>query len=91
MSIHKRQLVAERVENTLWNWHDLKAQDLLETMGWTPPHLNGKVRRATEHMQRSRVPSTPSIIVNGRYLVRGNTYADMLRITNYLIEKEHEG
>jgi protein dithiol oxidoreductase (disulfide-forming) len=50
-----------------------------------------KVRRATEHMQRCKVASTPSIVVNGRYLVRGRTYADMLRITSYLIEKEHAG
>ena len=47
-----------------------------------------KVRRATEYMQRTRIPSTPSIVVNGRYLVRGDTYADMLRIASYLIEKE---
>jgi thiol:disulfide interchange protein DsbA len=39
-------------------------------------------------MQRTRIPSTPSIVVNGRYLVRGDTYADMLRIASYLIEKE---
>ena len=50
-----------------------------------------KLRRATAHMQRSKVPSTPSIVVNGRYLVRGVTYADMLRIANFLIEKEHAG
>ena len=47
-----------------------------------------KVKRATEYMTRIRVPSTPSIVVNGRYLVRGQTYADMLRIADYLIEKE---
>ena len=48
-----------------------------------------KVRRATERMQRSRVPSTPSLVVNGRYLVRGESSQDMLRIASYLIEKEH--
>jgi thiol:disulfide interchange protein DsbA len=47
-----------------------------------------KISRGTEHMQRSRVPSTPSIVINGRYLVRGATYGDMLRIASYLIEKE---
>jgi thiol:disulfide interchange protein DsbA len=47
-----------------------------------------KVKRATEYMQRSRIPSTPSILINGRYLVRGQTYADMLRIADFLIEKE---
>jgi thiol:disulfide interchange protein DsbA len=48
-----------------------------------------KVRRATEYMTRAKVPSTPTIIVNGKYLVRGNTYGDMLRIASFLIEKEH--
>ncbi len=48
-----------------------------------------KVRRATEHMQKCRIAETPSIVVNGRYLVRGATRDDMLRITSYLIEKEH--
>ncbi len=48
-----------------------------------------KVRRATEHLQRSKVTGTPSIVVNGRYLVRGNTRQEMLAITSYLIEKEH--
>jgi thiol:disulfide interchange protein DsbA len=47
-----------------------------------------KVRRAAEHMQRSRIPSTPSLVVNGRYLVRGNSYQDMLRIADFLIQKE---
>ena len=50
--------------------------------------VNVKVNRATEQMQKSKVPSTPSIVVNGRYLVRGNTWDDTLRIASYLIEKE---
>jgi thiol:disulfide interchange protein DsbA len=48
-----------------------------------------KVRRATERMRRSQVPSTPTLVVNGRYLVRGDSYQDMLRIASSLIEKEH--
>lgn len=50
-----------------------------------------KVRRATEHMQKSKVPGTPGIVINGKYLVRGASYGDMLRIATYLIEKEHAG
>lgn len=53
--------------------------------------VKSKVRRATEHMQRSQVRSTPSILINGRYLVQGNSFADKLRIASYLIEKEHSG
>jgi thiol:disulfide interchange protein DsbA len=48
-----------------------------------------KLKRATEHMTKSKVPSTPSLVINGRYLVKGDTYADMLRIADTLIEKEH--
>jgi protein dithiol oxidoreductase (disulfide-forming) len=50
--------------------------------------VNVKVNRATEQMQKSKVPSTPSLVINGRYLVRGNTWDDSLRIASYLIEKE---
>jgi protein dithiol oxidoreductase (disulfide-forming) len=41
-----------------------------------------KIGRATQHMQKSKVASTPSLVVNGR------SHADMLRIATYLIEKE---
>ena len=51
--------------------------------------VNLKVRRATEHMQRSKIPETPSIVVNGRYLVRGESIDDMFRIASALIEQEH--
>ncbi len=47
-----------------------------------------KVRRAADHMLRIRIPSTPSVVINGRYLVQGRTHGDTLRIADYLIEKE---
>jgi len=50
--------------------------------------VNVKVNRATEQMTKSKVPSTPALVINGRYLVRGNTWDDSLRIASYLIEKE---
>ena len=50
-----------------------------------------KIRRATEHMKQCRVSSTPTIVINGRYLVQGASYSDMLRTASYLIEKEHGG
>jgi thiol:disulfide interchange protein DsbA len=48
-----------------------------------------KIRRATEHMKKSKVPSTPTLVVNGRYLVKGDSYDEMLRNASALIEKEH--
>jgi thiol:disulfide interchange protein DsbA len=50
-----------------------------------------KVRRATEYMTRAKVPATPTLVVNGRYLVRGATNEQALEIASALIEKEHSG
>jgi thiol:disulfide interchange protein DsbA len=69
--------------------YGVDADEFLDTM--RSFGVNLKVRRATEHMKQSRVTSTPSIVVNGRYLVTASTHADMLRIASYLIDKEHEG
>ncbi|MFC6633714.1 thiol:disulfide interchange protein DsbA/DsbL [Microbulbifer taiwanensis] len=65
------------------------AQKFLATM--QSFSVKSKVRRATEHMQRSKVRSTPSILINGRYLVLGNSFSERLRIARYLIEKEYAG
>jgi thiol:disulfide interchange protein DsbA len=67
--------------------YGIPAQQFLATMRGFD--VDTKVRRASEYMQRSKVPSTPTIIVNGRYLVLGATYPDKLRIASYLIKKEH--
>jgi protein dithiol oxidoreductase (disulfide-forming) len=66
----------------------VKASDFLAAM--QSFGVNAKVRRADELMKRSRIPSTPSVVINGRYLVRGATNGDSLRIATYLIEQEHQ-
>jgi thiol:disulfide interchange protein DsbA len=50
-----------------------------------------KVRRANEYMTRAKVPATPTLVVNGRYLVKGETDEQTLQIASALIEKEHSG
>jgi thiol:disulfide interchange protein DsbA len=50
-----------------------------------------KVRRATEYMTHAKVPATPTLVVNGRYLVKGATSEESLEIASALIEKEHSG
>src|SRR4029079_18415890 len=49
-----------------------------------------KVKRATDRMQRSKISGTPSLVVNGRYLVRGESTQDMLRIANTITAKRHQ-
>lgn len=50
--------------------------------------VQNKLRRSQQFMMRSKVDGTPSLIVNGKYLVRGNTREDQLRIANQLIAQE---
>lgn len=47
-----------------------------------------KLRQAREFLAHSDVDGTPSLVVNGRYKVTGRTIADILRITDALIERE---
>ncbi|MFT3763628.1 MAG: thiol:disulfide interchange protein DsbA/DsbL [Pseudoxanthomonas sp.] len=50
--------------------------------------VNGKANKATQFMLRSQVGSTPSLLVNGKYLVKGRSWDDMIRITDGLVAQE---
>ncbi len=47
-----------------------------------------KTNRAKQFAARSKITGTPSLIVNGKYLVKGTSYQDMLRIADHLIARE---
>ncbi|HEU4618933.1 MAG TPA: thiol:disulfide interchange protein DsbA/DsbL [Gammaproteobacteria bacterium] len=49
-----------------------------------------KLKRATEHMKKLQVLSTPTIVVDGRYVVQGATYSQMLQTASALIEMVHD-
>ena len=48
----------------------------------------GKLNQAKQFMTRSQIGGTPSLVVNGKYLVKGRSWEDMLRITEGLIAQE---
>ncbi|KLN98868.1 thiol:disulfide interchange protein, partial [Stenotrophomonas maltophilia] len=50
--------------------------------------VNAKTNSAKQFAQRSQISGTPSIIVNGKYLVKGKSFPDMLRIADHLIARE---
>ncbi|HHW4683453.1 MAG TPA: thiol:disulfide interchange protein DsbA/DsbL, partial [Xylella sp.] len=52
--------------------------------------ISAKVNRAKQFAKRSQVMGTPSLVINGKYLVKGRTYDDMLRIADHLIERERQ-
>lgn len=49
----------------------------------------GKVNRAKQFMTRSQIGGTPSLVVNGKYLVSGGkSWEDMLRVADGLVAQE---
>ena len=66
---------------------DVDAGDFAATM--QSFGTDAKLKRAAQFIQRSGVDGTPTLIVDGKYRVTGgNTYAEMLQITDQLIQKE---
>ena len=50
--------------------------------------VNAKTNAAKQFAQRSQITGTPSVIVNGKYLVKGKSFPDMLRIADHLVARE---
>ena len=50
--------------------------------------LGGQLQKAREFALRSGVEGTPTLIVNGRYRVRGRSLDDNLRIASHLVAME---
>ena len=51
--------------------------------------VEDKVKAAREFATRAKIPGTPALVVNGRYLITARGYTDMLRVADYLIAREH--
>jgi len=50
--------------------------------------VTGQTTKAKKFAQDSQIQGTPSVIVNGKYLVKGKSFPDMLRIADHLIARE---
>lgn len=72
-----------------YSHYGVSAKKFLRTMN--SYRVKIMIRRATKHMQDCKIPSTPSLVVNGQYLVHANSYEGMLRIASYLVNKVHKG
>lgn len=53
--------------------------------------VDANCRRADQLVKAYQITGTPTLIVNGRYLVKGSTNEESLQIASALIEKEHAG
>ncbi|HJR72767.1 MAG TPA: thiol:disulfide interchange protein DsbA/DsbL [Luteimonas sp.] len=54
------------------------------------PSLDAKLARARDFAVAVELPGTPTLIVNGKYRILGNSYKDMLRIADQLIAAERK-
>lgn len=50
--------------------------------------VDAKVKNARAFAMRVRPPGTPALIINGKYLVKGRTFEDSLRIADALVARE---
>lgn len=82
MEIHDKTIAA------FYAHYGVSAKTFLETMHSAA--VARKLRLATRHLQQSKVMGTPSLLIDGRYLVRGRTYYGKLWIAHVLIEKVHK-
>lgn len=54
------------------------------------PKVDEQMRRAAAFARESGLEGTPTVIVNGRYRVLGHDFEEMLRITDWLVERERQ-
>jgi len=50
--------------------------------------VDAKLEQSRQFLMRSGVDATPTLIVNGKYRIRGRSYDDILRIADQLIARE---
>ena len=50
--------------------------------------VNAQIARTKQFIIRSGIDATPTVVVNGKYRVRGRTFEDILRITDQLVARE---
>ena len=66
--------------------YGVSAEQFLNTMKSFA--VAGRVNKANQFAMRSKIEGTPTLIVNGKYLVKGRSWDDMLRIADHLIATE---
>jgi protein dithiol oxidoreductase (disulfide-forming) len=86
-AIHDDRILATNatIDEIAWFYgeHGLVPAKMKSAM--TSAATTARLQRAREFALRSGVEGTPSLVINGRYRVRGRTHEDTLRIASQLI------
>lgn len=86
----QRSLPAQNVSPdelaTFYSQYGVQPQRYIEAL--RSPQVDDKVKNARAFAMRVKVTGTPMLIINGKYLVKGKTFDDNLRIADALLARE---
>ncbi len=71
---------------TFYAGHGVSAERFLAALA--DPKVDAQLRHAGEFARDAGLEGTPTLVVNGRYRVLGNSFDDMLRTADWLIARE---
>ncbi|WP_282268049.1 thiol:disulfide interchange protein DsbA/DsbL [Stenotrophomonas sp. PS02298] len=74
---------------TFYAQYDVQPQRFVEAL--RSQQVDDKVKSARAFAMRTKVSGTPMLVVNGKYLVKGKTFDDTLRIASALVARERTG
>lgn len=66
--------------------YGVKPQDFVAA--YNSPQVAAQVKAARDFAARTEIPGTPALVVNGKYLIKGKNFQDMLRIADALVARE---
>ena len=86
-AIHHDGLLARNatLDEIAWFYGQHGMNQALARAGMAAPAIDTQMRRAYDWARANRLPGTPALVVDGRYLVTPRTHADALRIVDELI------
>ncbi|MFC6840469.1 thiol:disulfide interchange protein DsbA/DsbL [Xanthomonas theicola] len=69
--------------------YGVKPQDFVAA--YKSPQVAAQVKAARDFAARTEIPGTPALVVNGKYLIKGKNFPDMLRIADALVARARAG
>lgn len=90
INLQNNRLQNERLLAAMFASHGVSEEDFTRAFNSFP--VRTKVNQAEQRMSEYRIAGTPSVVVNGKYLVSTNeavrTQQDMLAIVDFLVARE---
>jgi thiol:disulfide interchange protein DsbA len=89
MNVDRKRLGSEEEIQELFVANGVSAEDF--SKAFKSFGVNSQVRQANSRARAAKITGTPSIMVNGKYSIdtrKAGSQANMLKIADYLVEKE---